>query len=258
VSNQYRYPFGRPVCPFEHSQRAGRPVFVLGAYPSALHVEWLAPNGEHVNALPVDNEPEPFWNGANERALVEAFKSEVRPVGQVTAPGLKWNGSSGVAMDKRYLEPLGHTRSDAWVSDCLNTYFASENVAKAILRAYEPAVQSHQLPPANLQHHPSEAEIVQRASQGERLQALRSEFRNTEPSVVITLGNAALLVLKSMLEVTAGSAKLTTEDYGIPVNLDLGRSVRWYALAHPGATREGRPYYATHEAWIERTLRDRA
>jgi hypothetical protein len=135
VSSQYRYPFGRPVCPFEHSQRGRRPVFVLGAYPSALHVEWLAPNGEYVNALPVDNEPEPFWDGANERALVDAFKSELRPVGEVTAPGLMWNGTSGVAMEKRYLEPLGHTRSDTWVTDCLNTYFASENVAKAILRA---------------------------------------------------------------------------------------------------------------------------
>jgi hypothetical protein len=71
-----RFPFGAPVLPrgTEVPDRA-YPVLVLGAYPSALHVRWSPPAGygRPVTALPVDNEPTPFWDGdsAETQALFE-------------------------------------------------------------------------------------------------------------------------------------------------------------------------------------------
>jgi hypothetical protein len=61
-----QFPFGAPVlaCGTEMPTRQF-PVLVLGAYPSALHVRWVPPEGygRAVAALPVDNEPTPFWDG---------------------------------------------------------------------------------------------------------------------------------------------------------------------------------------------------
>jgi hypothetical protein len=52
----------------------------IGAYPSALHVRWSPPPGlgKPVAALPVDNEPTPFWNGSRDEVndLVEDWRAE--------------------------------------------------------------------------------------------------------------------------------------------------------------------------------------
>lgn len=62
--------FGQPVLPRRAVADGQRDVFVLGAYPSALHVEWTPPSPHRpVRALAVDNEPEPFWNGAPRRTI---------------------------------------------------------------------------------------------------------------------------------------------------------------------------------------------
>jgi len=55
-----QFPFGAPVLARAPSADTARPLFVLGAYPSALHVRWTAPDGASIAAMPVDNEPEPF------------------------------------------------------------------------------------------------------------------------------------------------------------------------------------------------------
>jgi hypothetical protein len=55
------------------------PVFVLGAYPSALHVRWTPSGAGHkpVQALAVDNEPWPFWDGDDERERVATWYAAV-------------------------------------------------------------------------------------------------------------------------------------------------------------------------------------
>ena len=70
------FPFGAPVKSVGTSQPDREfSAFVLGAYPSALHVSWRAPNGQRVSALPVDNEPYPFWDGADNDALFEHWRA---------------------------------------------------------------------------------------------------------------------------------------------------------------------------------------
>src|SRR5450759_2322555 len=106
--SQYRFPFGSPVVRRSPSASAPRRLFVLGAYPSAVHVRWTPPvAGKAVPAIPVDNEPEPFWDGTNEADVVAEWRRKVqfndKLWGTVELAG-KLNGSSGVSLSR---EPLG-------------------------------------------------------------------------------------------------------------------------------------------------------
>src|SRR5215218_304182 len=78
--DQARFPFGAPVLPRPPSASDPRPVYLLGAYPSALHVQWTPPAAygkRKVRALIVDNEPTPFWAGDGEDALIDDWKRRV-------------------------------------------------------------------------------------------------------------------------------------------------------------------------------------
>jgi hypothetical protein len=55
------FPFGASVLRRPPSASTKTRVFVLGAYPSALHVGWRPPEGKPIRAMVVDNEPEQFW-----------------------------------------------------------------------------------------------------------------------------------------------------------------------------------------------------
>ena len=136
------FPFGRPVVACEPVATGRAAMFVLGAYPSALHVRWRPPQGEgrHVRALAVDNEPEPFWTGADEVHRVEQWMSQVgwSDAWGTVAPVSHLNGPSGLWVEERILGPLGVPRADAWITDSLNTYRASLKMRAAVEDVYEP------------------------------------------------------------------------------------------------------------------------
>lgn len=72
------FPFGQPVLPCPPSSAAQRDVMILGAYPSALHVQWSPPEPwKPVQALAVDNEPEPFWDGHDATERFEVWRDAV-------------------------------------------------------------------------------------------------------------------------------------------------------------------------------------
>src|SRR5947209_770608 len=85
------FPFGEPVLRCRPASSTTRYLWILGAYPSALHVAWRPPHERHwVRALPVDNEPEPFWNGLDAEERIERWKDRVRYVaqwGEIRPPG---------------------------------------------------------------------------------------------------------------------------------------------------------------------------
>jgi len=73
-----RFLFGQPVLPAKPAAHGPKRVFILGAYPSALHVRWFGPDRDClIQAVAVDNEPEPFWTGADERERIEAWLGRV-------------------------------------------------------------------------------------------------------------------------------------------------------------------------------------
>jgi hypothetical protein len=125
---ELNYLFGRPVLPARPSTNGPREVLILGAYPSALHIRWVVPGlARLIQAVAVDNEPEPFWTGADERARIERWQRDVSfhdSWGQVSLCG-RFNGSSGQWLEEQVLQPLGPTRARAWITDCLDIYFES-------------------------------------------------------------------------------------------------------------------------------------
>lgn len=247
------FPFGRPVVACGPVATGRAAMFVVGAYPSALHVRWRPPPGEGrvVQALAVDNEPEPFWTGADEVHRVEQWMSQVgwSDAWGAVAPVSQLNGRSGLWVEERILGPLGVARADAWITDCLNTYRASVKMCDAVEDVYTPFARAHELPHAELAPHPSEAQIV---SEGidQNLARLRRELAAAAPDVIATLGNAALRVLRELLGDAAAPTKLNLADYGAELSANLnGHGTSWLPLAHPAAPR---PYQVAHEAWMAR------
>lgn len=230
-------------------------MFVLGAYPSALHVRWRPPRGEGrmVQALAVDNEPEPFWAGADEADRVEQWMSQVgwNDAWGTVAPVSHLNGPSGLWVEERVLGPLRVARADTWITDCLNTYRASVKMLTAVEEVYEPFARTHRLPTAELAPHPSEAQIVNEGIDP-NLVRLRRELTTAAPDLIVTLGNAALRVLRNLLGDDAAPVKLTGANYGteLPATFN-GHRMNWLPLAHPAAPA---PYQQAHETWRARRL----
>ena len=245
-----RFPFGQFVTPRPPSARSPRPLFVLGAYPSAVHVAWQPPSPfRRVTAIAVDDEPTPFWDGADQLAVVERWKSAVGfrdEWGQVRAnPQL--NGPCGQKFVANVLAPLGFTASEACVTDCLDTYRSSMDGAARIEDTYNPWASRAGLPPADLAPHPTEAAIVRESLQSHRARLLR-ELGDARPDLIVTLGNAALRVLRELVVTTSELRKLAVESYGTELTVRIaGHVARWLPLAHPAAPIR---YAEAHARWV--------
>ena len=252
------FPFGQPLLPREPSASGPRPVFILGAYPSALHIRWTPPEGKAVRALAVDNEPTPFWSGEDEAERIAAWKELVRYDEKwwgTVAPAGDLNGSTGQKLDTSILNPFEITRADTWITDCLDTYRCSDEQAIRIFGRYNPFAHDRGLPLAILPEHPDENDIVSEAQQF-HVERLRGEVRAAAPGWVITLGNAALRVLTGLLDEVPASAPdhlVPNDTYGqvLQVRL-LGHNVRWLPLAHPAAPKD---YQIAHDEWRTRAPR---
>ncbi len=247
-----RFPFGASVLPRGVDlPRRRYPVVVVGAYPSALHVRWTPPPGygSPVAALPVDNEPTPFWGG-DPAEVAELFRrwhekhfrvtwGEVRPA--------KLNGPSGRGLESQWLFPLGYRRDDAFITDCLTTARASTAVATRLRDRYAPVVRDLDAPPADLAAHPTEASIVEEALSTEA-QRLHAQISAARPDLIVTLGNAAARVIGHLGGVP-GDARLRTVDYGRDRHVQFSdRNFCWVALAHPAAPRR---WIERHHDWAE-------
>jgi hypothetical protein len=253
MSEPERYPFGSEATERPPSADGPRPVFVLGAYPSALHVRWIPPDDaqlRQVKALPVADEPTPFWNGVDARETVAAWVAArgFDPATHGTfAPSPKFNGTSGQWVDANVLGPLDCTRDTTWISDCLDTYRLSNGARKALGDTYDSARDRYGWPAWNLRDHPSEEAIVREAWSWHK-DRLRAELAVCEPELVVSLGNAALVVMGKLL--SAGPDRLAVEGYGQRLNGGLnGRAVEWLPLAHPAAPQR---YQEAHRDWVER------
>lgn len=246
-----RFPFGQLVTARPPSAQAPRPVFVLGAYPSAVHVEWHPPAPyRRVTAIAVADEPIPFWDGDDQLDVVERWKQAVEfhdGWGRVRA-NPKFNGPCGKKFVANVLAPLRVTASDAWVTDCLDTYRSSVGGAERILNTYNPWATSAGLLPADLAPHPSEDAVVREAMKS-HAGRLRRELESARPELVVTLGNAALRVMRGIAEEFSSLRQLSVDGYGAEQTLNVGpRKMRWLPLAHPAAPAR---YLEAHARWAE-------
>lgn len=271
------FPFGRPVKSRPPSSTDPCSVYLLGAYPSGLHIGWTAPalDGHprrSIRALIVDNEPTPFWDGIDEKSRLddwlEAVSWDQKQWGDATLPPPKTNGSSGGWVDEHILDPLGFDRHDVCISDCLDTARLNKSQRAALDRAYKPVAAALGLPECTMLPGPGENEIV-RESQA-HCERLRQELRDCGASTVITLGNAALKVMRTVLDTTQDcpgpddghprsvhkgprpsgppAGRLNADGYGATVSVPFeDKTVTWYPLVHPG--QRAKRWRDVHRRW---------
>lgn len=247
-----RFLFGQPVLPAKPVADGPRRVFVLGAYPSALHVRWFGPARDLlIQAVAIDNEPEPFWTGDDQSDRIDSWLDAVSfrdDWGRVEPCG-NLNGPSGEWVQSEVIEQLGVARHDVWITDCLDTYFQSDAAAKRLdSESVSRWVKLLGIPAGCHSPHPTESQIVQ-MSLGEHRERLTTELSVARPERVVTLGNAALRVFGEIVDGAERSIrKLSVDAYGEPINVCVaGRSAEWIPLAHPAAPAV---YQEAHKAWV--------
>jgi hypothetical protein len=211
---------------------------VLGAYPSALHVRWAPPTGTGIAALAVDNEPEPFWTGDDEAFRIEEWKRRIgfRPEWGSVGPAGDLNGSSGRWVERHVLAPLGARRNDTWITDSLDTYRVSAKQKRALDERFDDFAERAGIDRPDLTPHPSEAEIVREAKR-DHLDRLRRELHDARPLLVVTLGNAALRVMREIVATPDGApSRLNADLYGNAISTQFERrTIPWFPLAHPAS-----------------------
>jgi len=250
----FRFPFGKNVVACRPEITESRGVYILGAYPSALHVYWQPPAPySRITAIAVDNEPEVFWDGHNQDDFISQWKKDVHfqaEWGKIRNAG-KLNGSSGEWVTKNVLNPLQLTKQQVWFSDCLDLYHCSVNLALRLEDTYDRWAGSNHIANACLPPHPSENEIVKKSLLQHQNRLLK-ELVLAKPDLVITLGNAALKVFSRFVqnEAIPVPEKLSSsrDHYGHRYNVKIieGRKVTWLPLAHPAAPPA---YQKTHANW---------
>lgn len=246
------FPFGRPATVRPPRPAIGGPakVFVLGVYPSALHVRWCRPDGVvRVQALAVDDEPEVFWDGADAEERVKYWAQQVgwqRSWGWVTASG---NGTSGRAVVRDVLGPLGIERGEAHFTDCYRRYLVKSGAGSqraAMEAAYAPFAAARGLPPVSLPGRPADAALV-RMAVAEEGGELMAQVRASEADLVVTLGQPAADVLAHLSAIDRVVLRRDS-GYGSVRRLRIGHAaVNWLPLKHPG--QRSSVWQEHHQAW---------
>jgi hypothetical protein len=274
-ADRYRFPFGDPSTPRPPRRPAGAcKAFILGVYPSAIHVRWDLPTWAHtehrraVGALAIADEPTVFWDGDDDHALVEAWKERVG-FRDGNGPG-EWghvrgvgNGTSGRPVRDGVLDVLGVDVADTWFTDAINEFYVKRGGAKTrqqgdVLDAvYAPFAASVGLPAANLPARPTPSALV-RLAIAEHRDRLRQELVDANSPVVVTLGEEARQVLAGIADSVTGPplATLTRTtmvetSYGEPGTVTVGGcEAVCFAAAHPG--NRDMFWRGLHDAWQQR------
>lgn len=279
VGSKGRFPFGQPST--VRPPRIATPsckAFVLGVYPSALHVRWSLPDwarhrfSHHsaaVGALAVDVEPQVFWDGSDAEAEVLRWKHAIGWVdgnspGQYGYARAAMNGTSGVAVRDQVLAPLGLSPLQTSFSDLIPWFFVKRSSsssrrgqANVIEEIYAPIASVLELPAASLPPRPSPGQLVGMAISNEAGR-LREEIAASGARLLITLGEEARKTVEGLAAHTGGPPSRPLQvgdDYG-----RLGRAVfdacelAWLALTHPG-NRSPR-WRLTTEQWAAATAQE--
>lgn len=250
------YLFGARVLPCRPSADGEREIFVLGAYPSALHVKWCHPDGKMlIKAIAVANEPTPFWTGEDQNELRRKWTHEqgIRPEWG-TFGACEGNGSSGRKLDDMLFNPLKISRTQAWITDCLDEYHQSTSAQAAMSRGpVAKMLIDHGIIMPVHRAHPTEGQIVAMARQ-QHHRRLLEELAVARPKIVVTLGNAALKVFCELAKMQEAPIRLSSDPlhYGRTYGARIGeRAIEWLPLAHPAAPES---YRQAHRDWLTKRL----
>lgn len=185
TTSNLTFPFGQPIRLVEQVDRASKRVFVLGVYSSAVHARWCDPHGNKlIKALAVASEPYIFWRGEDASDFISRIEIP-KDAGVLEAAEKRYNGPSGRSLDKHYLGPLGLTRNDVWLCDCIPHSCMNQKQSVALRRDYYPVSDNLGLPSTNWPSPPSQ---IAR----DRVKEIASELNESQAEIVITLGDSPL------------------------------------------------------------------
>lgn len=264
------FPFGRPSTARPPRSPSGTAdAFVLGVYPSALHVRWTPPawhagdKAKAVGALAVDVEPVVFWAGRDPDpgTLIDEWKEtvgfsdgdDVGCDGRVL--GVHLNGSSGASVVIHTLEPLGLEPARVWMTDAIPWFFVKYGMGVKREQGdvfddiYNPYAKASGRPAAVIPRRPAPAALVAKAVTNEATR-LRNELLESGAPVIYTLGEDARQVLVGIADKVSGppSKQLTVDAYGgVGETVVAGRTFAWHALAHPG--QRAHKWVRAHGLW---------
>jgi uracil-DNA glycosylase len=228
----YYFPFGQKLKPLVQEDCTPKKVFVLGVYASAVHARWKRDGQIICQALAVASEPRIFWDGDVDeaRAIIEAVGMP-RELGILEPAGKQLNGPSAKVLDENILAPLGFTRSEAWLCDCLPETRLNPSQVKALREKYEPLIEEHHLNPVTIPKRPNV--FCDQARSAE----ITEELIQSEADLLVLLGDIPIAqYLKKVADVPYSTLGEYVElyGYGNPTPATIaGKTIRVLPLAHP-------------------------
>ena len=248
----YYFPFGNEVKPLIQEDRSPKKVFILGVYASAVHARWKKDGKVLCQALAVASEPRIFWDGDPEEAKkIIASISIPKELGTLEPAGRNLNGPSAKVLDENILAPLGFTRADAWLCDCLPETRINPSQAKVIRERYDPLAKQYGLNPVTIPHRPSA--FCDEA----RSREITQELLESQAELLVLLGDipiAQYLNRASDVPYSSLGEYVSLYGYGTITQARMnGKTIRILPLAHPrqigalGAHSE--KWHHAHKEW---------
>lgn len=248
----YYFPFGQELHPLVQEDKSPKKVFVLGVYASAVHARWKKDGKIICQALAVASEPRIFWDGnfQEARAIISAVNIPAE-LGTLEPAGKQLNGPSAKVLDENILAPLGFTRKDAWLCDCLPETRVNPSQAKAIRDKYNPLIDQYGLNPVTIPGRPSAFCSFERSME------ITEELMLSEADLLVLLGDIPIAqYLKKAADVPYSTLGEYVDlyGYGTPSDVSInGKVIQVLPLAHPrqigalGAHSE--KWFLAHKNW---------
>ena len=182
-SNPYIFPFGQPVRPVIQEDRSAKQAFILGVYASAVHARWKGVDGKtKIMALAVASEPYIFWRGDGAEEIVGGIEIPAE-AGSLVPAAKNLNGPSGNTLDQAFIEPMGLTRDDCWLSDIYPHSCMNSKQRAALDREYMPIMEDPGLPLPHMPEAPKSDPGPERHAQ------ILAELKESQADTIVLLGD---------------------------------------------------------------------
>ncbi|MBO7217761.1 MAG: hypothetical protein J6V50_03585 [Clostridia bacterium] len=265
----YYFPFGQELHPLIQEDRTPKKIFVLGVYASAVHARWKKDGQIVCQALAVASEPRIFWDGNEAEANSIISKIAIpKELGYLEPAGKQLNGPSAKVLDENILAPLGFTRNDAWLCDCLPETRLNPSQVKALREKYIPLMEEYNLNEVTIPTRPSAVCDMARS------EGITEELMESQASLLVLLGDIPIAqYLKKVTKVPYSTLGEYVDMYGYGTKTEVviqDKKISVLPLAHPrqigalGAHSE--KWFLLHKEWEktdklyrmrDRTLRSR-
>ena len=228
----YYFPFGKELHPLVQEDKSPKKVFVLGVYASAVHARWKKDGKIICQALAVASEPRIFWDGnINEaRTIIDSINIP-KELGVLEPAGSQLNGPSAKVLDENILAPLGFTRNDAWLCDCLPETRLNPSQVKAISEKYNSLIDKYGLNAVTIPQRPNAFCDYNRSTE------IVSELIESKAELLVLLGDIPIAqFLKNVADVPYSTLGEYVDLYGYGNATEVeiaGKKIHVLPLAHP-------------------------